>query len=63
MAYLMKFKRKVLSVVGDEIDEKAPTDSTKRYFDKGKTYAIAPNDAVHFHQSGYADFVRNPNKK
>lgn len=63
MAYLMKFNRNVPSVVGDEIDPKAPEDATKRFFAKGKTYAIAPNDAVHFFQSGFADFVKNPKKK
>lgn len=63
MAYLMKFNRNVPSVVGDEIDPKAPNDQTKRFFAKGKTYAIQPNDAVHFHAEKMATFVRNPKKK
>ena len=63
MAYLMKFSRKVQSIVGDEIDKSAPDDPSKRYYDKGKIYAIQPNDAAHFFQSGFATFVKNPKKK
>lgn len=63
MAYLMKFNRNVPSVVGDEVNASAPNDAAQRYFAKGKTYAIAPNDAVHFHAEGFAAFVKNPKKK
>lgn len=57
MAYLMKFKKRVASVVGDEIDKDHPDDPSKRFFAKGKTYAIQPNDAVHFLQSEQAEFA------
>ena len=57
MAYLMKMKRKVASVVGDEVDPKAPNDPTKRFFAANKIYAIQPNDAVHFLAEGLAEFA------
>ena len=57
MAYLMKFNRKCPSIVGDEKDQANPNDPTKRFFAKGKVYAIQPNDAVHFLNEGIADFA------
>lgn len=63
MAYLMKFKRKVASVVGDEVDPQAPNDPSKRFFAKGKIYAIQPNDAVHFLQSDLAEFANKGKKR
>lgn len=63
MAYLMKFKRKVASVVGDEVDPKFPDDQTKRFFSAGKIYSIQPNDAVHFLAEGLADFAHKGRKK
>jgi hypothetical protein len=63
MAYLMKFNRKVASVVGDEVDPGSPNDPTKRFFAKGKIYVIQPNDAVHFIQSGLAEFANKGKKK
>lgn len=63
MAYLMKFNRKVASVVGDEVDPQNPNDPSKRFFAKGKIYAIQPNDAVHFIQSGLAEFANKGKKR
>lgn len=59
----MKFNRDVKSVVGDELDKTNPNDYTKRYFAKGKVYAIQSNDAVHFMKEGFATFVPNPKKR
>jgi len=58
MAYLMKFKKKVASIVGEETDKDG-----NRFFAANQTYAIQPNDAVHFNEAGLATFVRNPKKR
>ena len=59
----MKFKKNVPSVVGEERDPSDPSNDAKRFFKKGNTYVIQPNDAVHFSETGLADFVRNPRKR